>query len=119
MANEFKPTVGSKVSKEDADKWIEKFDKDFRKDKQKDTKSVFFGKDILLEILNTPGCSGISFFFSVKHNEAVGKDTMSLVMVGTREDGKLLNGSADMTVTDGGGTTSDSGLSCPPSCPTP
>ncbi len=32
--------------------WIEKYDKEMRKDKSKDTKSIFYGRDMLLKILS-------------------------------------------------------------------
>ena len=37
----FKPNVGGKVSKKEAMEWIEKYDKEMRKDKSKDTKINF------------------------------------------------------------------------------
>ncbi len=70
--------------------WIEKYDKEMRKDKAKDTKSIFYGRDALLKILSEDGCTGITFFLALKNNEAVKKDTVQLVLVPTREDGSLI-----------------------------
>jgi hypothetical protein len=117
MANGFKPDVGGPVPKDDAKKWIEKYDKDHRPDKNKDTKSIFFGRDILLQLLAQEGCAGISFFLASKHSEYAGKDTVNLVLVGTREDGTLM-WSSDGKDGDGG-TTANGGAVCPPFCPIP
>lgn len=114
MANEFKPDVGGPVTKAEALQWIDKFDKQ-RKAKD-DTKSIFFGRKIIEQILAQPGCAGISFFFGMKYSDFAKKDTANLVMVGTREDGTLIwpdNGGKD----GGGGTVADSGTPCPPYCP--
>lgn len=120
MANEFKPTVGGKVSKADADKWMKDFDNQYRPDKKKDTKSVFFGRDIIEKILSDQTCTGISFFLALKDNATLGKKTINLVMIGTQLDGKLLNGiAASSSVMDDGDTTSNGGITCPDDCPTP
>lgn len=115
MAKEFKANVGGKVSKDEAMTWIEKYDKEIRKDKDKDTRSIFYGKDMLLQILNGDGCTGITFFFALKNNEAVKKDTVQLVLVPTREDGSLIW--ADDATSKGGGMVAfDEGYPCPPYC---
>lgn len=108
MANEFKPSVGKQVSKADAKKWIEKFDKE----RKKDTKSVFFGRDAILATLSLPGCTGISFLFARK-------DVDDLVMVGTTEDGTLLwtDNPPKETLDSTGSNTFDFATTCPPYCP--
>jgi hypothetical protein len=116
MANEFKPGVGGPVPKVDAQKWIKKYDDEHRPDKTKDTKSIFFGRDILLKLLEQKDCAGISFFLAKKHSDYAGKETVNLVLVGTREDGTLIWPAEGK---DGGsGTTADAGTLCPPYCPT-
>ena len=116
MANEFKSDVGGPVKKGEALQWIDKYDKE-RKDRTTDTKSIFFGRKILEEILAQPGCTGISFLFGMKYSDFAKKDVANLVMVGTREDGTLIwpeNGAGK----DGmGGVVADSGTMCPPYCP--
>lgn len=115
MANNFPPTIGGSVPKSEAELWIEDYDKEHRKDKDKDTKSIFFGKDILLELLNQDGCTGISFFLASKHNDWAKKKTVNLVLVGRKEDGTLLWGSN--TGKDGGDPGgADNGMTCPPIC---
>jgi hypothetical protein len=117
MANEFKSNVGGKVSKKEAMEWIEKYEMEIRKDKAKDTKSVFYGRDVLLKILSTEGSAGITFFLGLKHNEAVGKDTVQLVLVPTREDGTLIWEDDDVASDLGGGLIAfDGGYGCPPYC---
>jgi hypothetical protein len=115
MANNFPPNVGGSVPKKDAEIWIDDYDKEHRKEKDKDTKSIFYGRDILLEILAQDGCSGISFFLASKHSDYAKKKTVQLVLVGRKEDGTLLWGSD--TGKDGADPGSvDTGAVCPPIC---
>lgn len=122
MANQsnFPPSAGSAITREEAREMIAKYDKEHRKDKDKDTKSVFYGRELIEKILNQDGVTGISFFLGSKPNQWAKKDTVQLVLVGTKEDGTLLwpvsGAGKDMPE---GGTAGDSGLSCPPSCPVP
>jgi hypothetical protein len=120
MANEFKPSVGKKIEKSEADKWIQKYDNEYRKDNKAQTKSVFYGRDVLLDILSKDGCAGISFFFCVQPNKAEGKDALGLVMAGTTEDGQLMDNSDTTTLAKASATstytTYDSGTHCPPYC---
>jgi hypothetical protein len=115
MANEFKANVGKQVAKADAVKWIEKFDKE----RKKDTKSVFFGREAILAVLSLPNCTGISFMFSRKYDDGQKKDVDDLVMVGTTEDGTLLwNDNAPKPTLDAtGSNTYDFSVTCPPYCP--
>lgn len=115
MANNFPPTIGGSVPKKEAEIWIEDYDREHRKDKEKDTKSIFFGKDVLLELLNQDGCTGISFFLASKHSDYAKKKTVNLVLVGRKEDGTLLWGS-DTGKDSGDPGTVDTGLACPPVC---
>ncbi len=119
MANEFKRNVGSRVDKRDAMGWIDKYDQEIRTHKEKDPKSIFFGKDVLHEILSHHECTGISFFFGLKHNDHAKKETVQLVLIGTREDGSLIW--PEQTAGKDGGSvgagTYDNGLACPPYCP--
>lgn len=118
MASEFKPSVGSAITRTDANDWIEKYDREVRKDKAKDTKSVFYGRDILLSLLAQDGCAGITFFLGLKYNDYAKKDTVQLVLVGTTEDGTLMwPESTSGKDGNGGGTVADGGSPCPPYCP--
>ena len=118
MANEFKPTVGSQVKKADALQWIDKFDKE----RKKDTKSVFYGKDTILHIFKDKTVTGISFFFCRK-GDKTGREYDDLVLVGTREDGTLVWNDKEPTTTlsltavaDAGSGTYEEGTQCPPYC---
>jgi hypothetical protein len=114
MANDFKPTVGGKVPRKEAEGWIKKYD-DEKKDKAKDTTSVFFGKDFLHEIMrNHPEAAGISFFFAKKYSEWAGKDIVDLVLVPRKEDGTLIWPHEDGK--DGGEAAYDNSRTCPPHC---
>jgi hypothetical protein len=113
MANEFKRTVGAQVWKKDAAQWIEKFDKE----RKKDTRSVFCGRDAIEAILQDPTVTGISFFFARKADKD-GKDRDDLVLVGTREDGTLVwnDNPPSASTAEIGSNTYDSVYSCPPYC---
>jgi hypothetical protein len=114
MANDFKPTIGGKVLKSDADAWIKKYD-DEKKDKGKDVTSVFFGKDFLMEIIRThPEAAGISFFYCKKHSSYAGKDVVDLILVPRKEDGTLIWPHEDGK--DGTPAAYDNGKTCPPTC---
>ena len=128
MAKKFKPNVGDKISKKEAIEWIEKYDKEMRKDKSKDTRSIFYGREMLLKILSEEGSAGITCFFALRYNEDVKKETVQLVLVPTREDGTHIwgedagpakikakakaKGKDDL----GGAVAFDGGLQCPPYC---
>ena len=104
--------------------WIEKYDKEMRKDKLKDTRSIFYGRDMLLRILSEEGSAGITCFFALRYNEAVKKETVQLVLVPTREDGTHIwaedAGPAKVKAIGkgggGGAVAFDGGLQCPPYC---
>jgi hypothetical protein len=115
MANDFKPTIGTTVQKKEADLWIEDYDKEHRLEKDKDTKSVFYGKQILQDILNQEGCTGITFFLAKRHSDYANKKVVQLVLVGRKEDGTLLWGSGTGKDGDYPGAV-DTGLACPPVC---
>jgi hypothetical protein len=124
MAKDFKPNVGEKISKKEAMEWIDKYDKEMRKDKLKDTRSIFFGRDMLLRILSEEGSAGITCFLALKRNEAVKKETVQLVLVPTREDGTHIwpdetgpaKAKGKAKADDGGAVAFDGGLQCPPYC---
>ena len=120
MANEFKSSVGSAITRAEAKDMIEKYDKQHRPDKLKDTKSVFYGRELIEKILNqSKEVTGITFFLGSKNNPSAGKDTVQLVLVGTKEDGTLMwpIDAAGKDGQDDGGTAGDNGLLCPPTCP--
>ena len=126
MAHKFKPNVGKKVGKTEAEGWIEKYDKHHRHDKNHDTKSIFYGRDALLKLLAADGSTGITFFLALKPDEETKKDRVQLVLVPTREDGshiwdenvtaaRAADASAASLKDDTSGPV-DSGLTCPPAC---
>lgn len=118
MAKNFKSNVGTKVTKKEAKAWIEKYDKELRKDKKTDTKSLFYGRDALLKILSEEGSAGITFFLALRYSEAAKKDIVQLVLVATKEDGKLIwpDDTASSKLA-GGAVAFDGGYPCPPYCP--
>ena len=115
MANEWKPTVGAPVAKSEAEKWIKKYDDERRKDKWKDTKSVFYGKDMLQKIIDTPEATGMTVILALKHSEHAKKDVETFVLVPTKLDGTLIWGDAEGKDENKPGY--DEGLICPPTCP--
>jgi hypothetical protein len=115
MANEFKSNVGGKVTKKEAMEWIDKYDKEVRKDKTKDTKSLFYGRDVLLRLLSEEGSTGITFLLGLKYNEAVKKDSVQLILLPTREDGSFI-WADDVAGAGGDAVAFDGGVQCPPYC---
>lgn len=123
MADEskFPPSAGSAISREQAREMIDKYDKEHRKDKDKDTKAVFYGRELIEKILNqSTEVTGITFFLGAKPSQWAKKDVVQLVLVGTTADGTLLwpVSGAGKDMSDGG-TAGDDGISCPPTCPGP
>ena len=113
MANEFKKNVGGPISKKDAQKWIDKYDKE----RKKDTKSVFFGKDVFDQIFADSRATGVSIFFARKIDDK--KEADDLILVPTAEDGTLLwtdNEASANNLLDSGSSTYDNGYTCPPYC---
>jgi hypothetical protein len=116
MANNFDPHDGGKVLLSDAEKWMKKFDDEDRPDKEKDTQSVFFGKEFLKSILETKDCAGISFFLAKKYSDHSKKNVLNLVLIPRTADGKLI-----YSYTAEGKDASvprvwDTGKVCPPTC---
>ena len=116
MAKDFNANVGAKVPKAEAKKWIKEYDDKKRKDKKKDTKSVFFGKEFLTRILNTNGATGISFYFATKFSAQAGKDIDTLVLLPTMEDGTII-WLTDPNLIDGAEYGWNDGSICPSNCP--
>jgi len=119
MPHPFEPSAGKEVPKSEAMAWIEKYDRELRKDKDADTKSIFFGKDVLAKMLEGKS-AGITFFLGLKYSEDVKKEVVNLVLVPTSDDGTLLweaSGASLKADSGGGSGTFDYGISCPPYCP--
>ena len=116
MATPFDPNTGTPVSKADALAWIEKYDSERRLDKNVDTKSIFFGKDVLLKMLDGQG-AGITFFLGLKYSDLAKKDVVNLILVPTTEDGTLLWDAAGLSAKAADDGAYDVGTPCPPYCP--
>ena len=115
MPNEFNPKSGSGVSKDDAKAWIDKYDALYRKDKDADTKAIFFGKDVVAKLLIGKS-AGITIFLGVKYSDIVKKEVVNLILVPTTEDGTLLWERTSTTELDASDGAYDIGTPCPPYC---
>jgi hypothetical protein len=116
MANKFDPHAGIGVSKADAQSWIDKYDREHRKDKEKDTKAIFFGKDNIAKML-VGKSAGITIFLGVKYSDIVEKEVVNLILVPTTEDGTLLwNDTTTRAIGDADAGAYDVGYPCPPYC---
>ncbi|HYG02331.1 MAG TPA: hypothetical protein VD927_07785 [Chryseosolibacter sp.] len=112
MANEFKPTVGAPISVKEAKERIEKF----KKERKKDTDSVFFGRDVIQGILADARAAGISMMFCRKYDDKQKKDIDDIILVGRMEDGTLLwDETQPLSTTETNGPI-DGSLTCPPTC---
>jgi hypothetical protein len=117
MEKPFNPDKGAGISKAEAMAWIEKYDREMRKDKNVDTKSVFFGKDTLAKMLKGRS-AGVSVFLGLRYNEEANKDVVNLILVPTAEDGTLLwDASAATALESDDSGAFDYGVGCPPYCP--
>lgn len=119
MADKFDPHEGKSVSKADAEAWIAKYDSVYRKDKEKDTKAIFFGKDVIAKLI-TGKSAGISIFLGLRYSDVVNKEVVNLILVPTTEDGTLLwdrTSATALTERDAGDAGAyDMGFPCPPYC---
>jgi hypothetical protein len=116
MPNQFEPSAGKEVPKSEAMAWIEKYDSEMRKDKDTDTKSIFFGKEVLAKLLQGKS-AGITFFLGLKYSEDVKREVVNLVLVPTSSDGTLMWEGTGATQEKNGGSAFDFGTPCPPYCP--
>jgi hypothetical protein len=117
MPNSFDPGVGGVITRQEAEEWIANYDRQFRNDKEHDTRSVFFGKDFLQKILDTEGASGISFFLTRKPGREAGKEIVDLVLLPTTKEGKLLWPSFTEGKDGPEEGAYDKSTICPPDCP--
>jgi len=115
MENPFNPNIGTPVSKSEAMAWIDKYDKENRLEKDKDTKSVFFGKDVLMKLLQGDS-AGITVFLGLRHSDFAKKDVVNLVLVPTSDNGTLLWQGAMPSAKASDNGAFDVGTPCPPYC---
>jgi hypothetical protein len=99
---------GSFLPERQMKEWIQKH-QDYN-----EVRGHFFGKEILVKILDQPGCVGIRFYHAIDDN---GQKT--LVLVGADSKGSSMwpsttRGSGKLK--DGGGGTGDTSRPCPPYC---
>jgi hypothetical protein len=116
MANNFDPKDGGKVLLSDAEKWMKKFDDEDRREKDKDTESVFFGKDFLKSILETPDCAGISIFLAKKYSDHAKKDVINFVLIPRKADGTLIYSNSSEGKDAANTYVYNVGKVCPPTC---
>jgi hypothetical protein len=116
MSNSFDPNAGGVISRSEAEAWIRNYDEENREDKERDTISVFFGRDFLRKVIETKDAAGVTFFFVKKPNTDAGKNLMDLVLVPRTADGQLLW----PTLFDGKDASDqgayDKSVPCPPGC---
>lgn len=114
MPNTFPPDTGERISVLEAKEMIKKYDDEHRLDKNKDTSSVFFGKDSLLQlIVNNPEASGVRFYLA-KAQTTDGVGEVTLVLVPLKEDGTEIWDAKNMAAASEGPL--NRGLHCPPVC---
>ena len=89
--------AGKKISKDEATKMIDSF----QKEKKDHIRSIYYDKEMLQSLINTPGCAGVSIYFAKNGNED------ALVLVPVDENGKAIwDGESALEV----------GNPCPPYC---
>jgi hypothetical protein len=115
MANEFKRDVGKKIPKGQIKQWQTAYKSKY----PGETSSVFIGRDVIDRVLNDSSVTGLSVLF-LRKNEG-GREFNDVALIGTTLDGKFVwkePGSSGKDMPDDDGSAADSGLPCPPTCPT-
>ncbi len=116
MSNSFDPNTGGIISRDEAETWIKNYDNENRQDKERDTISVFFGRDFLKKVIDTEGAVGVTFFFVKKPNTEAKKNLMDLVLVPRAADGKLLWPNLVQGKDNPDAGAYDKSNPCPPMC---
>lgn len=94
---------GSKISKSEAMNMIE----GFHKDKKDHVRSIYYDKDNIQSLINTPGCAGVSIYFA-----KTGAGNTTVVLVPVNEEGQSIWESDQ----DKGFSALEVGNPCPPYC---
>lgn len=93
----FNGTEGGTISLQQGGEWTQ----NWRETHSGASKSVFFGRETLEDLLGQTGCMGIRVYFAINNN-----DKVTAVLVGADADGDDL---VESVV--------DLGVLCPPMCP--
>jgi hypothetical protein len=102
--------MGKKIPKSKAKRWADKFKKE-----GKAASSAMFPKDVVLSILNQPGCEGLRIYNGYDE-ENPNPQKFTMFLVGTASDGNnLLPISEDSTTEQY--SIEDDAVICPPTCP--
>lgn len=108
MANQLSPSDGGPIAGATAKQWID----NYQGTHPGELKAVFFGRNVIEQILAQPECIGMRIYFG--QNETGEK---KLILVGSKADGKNIWDLNSSDVGGGGGTVADEGKPCPPDCP--
>jgi hypothetical protein len=114
MANEFKRDVGKKVPKGQIKQWQAAFKNKY----PGETSSVFLGRDLFDSMLQDATVTGLSVLFLRKNEN--GREFNDVAIIGTTLDGKFVwkgTGGSGKDMPDDEGSGGDSGIPCPPICP--
>lgn len=95
---------GAKISRQQAMNMID----GFQKQNKDHVRSIYYDKEALQSVLDTPGCAGVSIYF------AKGDTGPTLVLIPVDENGKNI---WEDEKSKGGFTAMDVGNACPPYCP--
>ena len=109
----FSKKHGREIPDTDATKWIDHYQK-----KHKDgIHAYFFGSDIIHKILEHPEAVGLRVYLGYSIDEKTKKETLQMVLIGTREDGtSIWSDSSLKKPGDNPGCVGDGGTPCPPYC---
>lgn len=106
MANSLNPKIGSAIPAEQGKEWIKRY----QDNNPGAVKAIFYGSDILQQILAQKDCVGIRIY-----NAIADDGTPNFVLVGAKENGNNIwpSASADSTPD---GILGEQGRPCPPGC---
>jgi hypothetical protein len=105
-------TKGAKITKSKARKWVKKYNQKHEKNPNF-LSSVLFDKELVLELLNEPNCTGLRIY-----NSESDDDKLHFVLVGVDASGNNLLPTGEETTTEAYSLLDD-GARCPgsPGCP--
>jgi hypothetical protein len=107
MEYKFNGTEGKPIPQETAKQWSE----NYQKKNPGETKSHFFGRDIIEKILAEDGCMGIRIYYALDDN-----GQKQLLLVGADSEGNNLLPSEKSSSGDPN-TIADVSFPCPSFCP--
>ena len=112
MSYTFSKSDGGPISKAEAESWID----NYKTAHPSGPWAVFFGEDIINEVLSDPNAVGMRIYLGYDDNE-----NLKMILVGAKADGSNIwpddTSSSGVALKTKKSTAGDQGMVCPPYCP--